>query len=162
MGYTHHDAISVTGSGGIAVGSASAGESVVINTAGALTLAGAITATGDITIGGVQQNTAQGVLQTASTDGGTTWHVSPYACNITASVALSVSSGTGRVVSVVHGSAGDNAASWAGGASGTIGAVKAMTASAVPSLTAGEVFRVVQASCATAQISGVTIVLTKT
>ena len=54
-----------------------------------------------------------------------------------------------------------------GGATGfiigpTIGKVIAMTASAVPSLTANEVFRVVQATCATSQVTGVTIVLTKT
>lgn len=108
-------------------------------------------------------DTYQGVITANSTDGGTTWHVAPYACDIAANVGFSVSSGTGRVVSVAHGSAGDNALATAvTGALGTVGKVVAMTASAVPSLTSGEVFRVVQATCATSQVCGVTIVLTKT
>jgi len=151
MGYTHHEAISATGTGGFAVG-AKGSETRII------------TEDGDIYDGdGVIQNTAQGVITTTSTDGGTTWHVAPYACDVTAYVTASVSSGTGRTVSVVHGSAGDNVCSAAiGGASGTVGVVFTMTASAVPSLTALEPFRVVQTTCATAQVSGVTIVLTKT
>ena len=166
MAWTHFKGLCSTSSG-FAVGPAGS-ESVVISTAGAVTVAGAVTATGDITTSGdiiadgVVQNEAQGVMTVATTDGGTSWHVAPYACNVTGYVGLSVSSGTGRVISVVHGSAGDNALSIATGATGTIGKVLAMTASAVPSFTAGEIFRVVQATCATAQVSTCTIIMTKT
>ena len=98
----------------------------------------------------------------SSTAAVTQWGVAPYACTVAGYVAWSVSSGTGRVVAVAHGSAGDNALSTgATGVTGTIGAVVAMTASADTTLSAGEVFRVTSASCATAQPVGVTIILTK-
>jgi len=152
MGYSHHDAISVTGTGGFAVGSKVDGETRIIDSSG------------NISDGnGIQQNVSQGVMSLAQqTDGGTGWHIAPYDCDVTGYVCLSVSSGTGRVVSVAHGSVGDDLMAWSGGTTGTIGVVIALTASAVPSLTAQEPFRLVVGTCATAQLSSVTLVLTKT
>ena len=93
----------------------------------------------------------------------TTWFVAPYACNISGWVALAISSGTGRIVSIAHGSAGDNAMATADtGVSGTVGTVITMAASASASATAQEVMRVVTTTCATAQTYGVTLLLART
>ena len=93
----------------------------------------------------------------------TWWFVSPYACNISGWVSFGVSSGTGRTVAVVHGSAGSNAIATAEQVTtGTVGVAVTLTASATPSMTAQEVMRVTSTSCATAQSYGVTILLART
>ena len=155
MGYTHHDKISVVTA--LAVGSSTAGETDIIDGSGNITVAGTLTGSA-----GVSYDTSQGVMNFWGTDGTTHWACAPYACDVSGYVILSVSSGTGRTVSVIHGSAGDNAMMWSGGVTGTIGKVIAMTASAVPSLTALEPFRVVISTAGTAQLTGVTLILTKT
>ena len=155
MGYTHHDAISATGTGGIAVG-AKGSETRLIDSDGKFYKAS-----------GTQLDTAEGILNfnivNAAGTGITQWFVAPYAATISANVTLSVSSGTGRTVAVVHGSAGDNALGLAAtGATGTIGKVVALTASVVPTCTASEPMRIVTSTCATAQLYGVTLTFTKT
>lgn len=93
----------------------------------------------------------------------TIWWTAPYACNISGRVVYAVSSGTGRTVSVAHGSAGDNALATAtAGVSGTVGAVVAMVASASASATAWETMRIVTTTCATAQTYGITLLLART
>ena len=160
MGYTHHDKISVVN--GLAFGSATAGETVVMDSTGNVTVAGTLTGSA-----GVSYDTNQGVMSFATIlaagSSTTIWFVAPYACDITGYCSYVVSSGTGRTVSIAHGSAGDNVCATAtAGATGTIGVVVGMVASAVPSAMAQEVMRVVTTTCATAQTYGVTLVLTKT
>jgi hypothetical protein len=85
----------------------------------------------------------------------------PYACTISANVVMTVSSGTGRVVSIAHGSAGDNALATAvTGATGTVALTVAMAASADVTCTASEIMKVTCATCATAQVYGVTMKMT--
>jgi hypothetical protein len=156
MGYTHHSRISSTN--GYSVG-AKGSEQVIVDGSGS------ITTSGNLPVGGVQQNTAQGaivlLLAGVSTAAQTEWGIMPYACNVSGYVVLSVSSGTGRAVTVEHGSAGDVAlTTGAQGVSGTIGAVLTFTSGTV-AFTAGEAYRVAMTSCATAQPVGVTIILTK-
>ena len=156
MGYSHFDGIAVTGSSGLAVGSATAGETVIIDSSGNIYDGGS-----------VQQNTAQGVMQhswvTASTAAASDYYfTAPYACSVSGYVNFAVSSGTGRIVAVAHGSAGDNALATASGVTGSIGASVAMTASADVTFTAGEVMKCSLASCATTQTEvGLTVMLTK-
>ena len=154
MGYTHFDGVSV-GSTGLAVGTRTAGETQIIDSSGNV-----------YKPSGTQLNTAEGVVNfaavLAAASATTIWWVAPYACNLAGYVSLAVSGGTGRVIAVAHGSGGDNAVATATlGASGTIGVVVSMAASAVPSATALEPMRITIASCATAQTYGVTLVLTK-
>ena len=87
--------------------------------------------------------------------------VAPYAASMSGYVVLSVSAGTGRVVTVNAGSAGAELGTTAiTGVTGTIGAVIAFTGSA--NVTAGQSLRVNLASCATAQVqAALTIVWTK-
>jgi len=97
----------------------------------------------------------------------TSYWRAPYACTISGyAQATAVSTATTQSVSVVHGSAGDNALAITGatmGAVGTIGLAVAFTASALPSATAGEVMKfVVVGATATAQVFGITLVLAKT
>ena len=93
----------------------------------------------------------------------TFWWRAPFACNLSGYVIYSVSSGTGRTVSIAHGSAGDNAlATGTAGVTGTIGIAVAFVASASASATAGETMRIVTTTCATGQNYGVCLVLTKT
>lgn len=155
MGYTHYNSISVTGTGGFAVGSATAGETRIIDSSG-----------DTYKPSGTQLSTKEGVmnfyLSGSSTAAQVQWGVAPYDCSVEGYVAWTVSSGTGRVVAVAHGSAGDNALSTGTtGVTGTIGAVVAMTASADTTFSAGEVFRITCTSCATAQPVGITVILTK-
>jgi hypothetical protein len=156
MGYTHFNRLSSTN--GYSIGAAGS-ESEVIDSSGNITAA-------DIAVTGAYSSSAgntvgQACLSVTSTDGGTDWITAPFAATITAYAALTVSSGTGRVIAVVHGSAGDNAVAMpTQGVTGTIGKVVTFTASAVPTCTAQEVMRVVQATCATAQVSAVTVVFT--
>jgi hypothetical protein len=101
----------------------------------------------------------------ASTAANTQYIVAPIAGAVTGYAALSVSAGTGRVVSVALGSAGDNLCATAvTGVTGTIGASVVMSASSGGNTcTAGQALRVVLASCATAQVQvGVTVVFTPT
>lgn len=99
----------------------------------------------------------------SSTAAVTYWWRAPYACTLSGYVVYGVSSGTGRVVSVAHGSAGDNAlATGTAGVTGTVGIAVAFVASASASCTAGEVMRIACTSCATVQNYGVTLVLAKT
>jgi len=91
----------------------------------------------------------------------TQYFTAPYACTLSGYVNFQVSSGTGRSVSVAHGSAGDNALYTATQVTtGTIGVSVAFTASATATVTAQEVIKVTCTSCATAQVYGVTIVMT--
>ena len=155
MGYTHHDAISITGSGGIAVGSATAGETVIV------------------TQGGVHQTSLGtsllGVVPVAVTltGAGTTAYASaPIAGNVTGYANYAVSTGTGRAISVSTGSAGaDLCATGAVGVQGLIGASVTMTASSGGNtVTEGQVISVAMATCATAQTGRnvVTIIFTPT
>lgn len=162
MGYTHHDAIAVTGTGGLAFGTATAGETRVIDSSGNITVAGTLTGSA-----GVSYDTYQGVMTHAWVTASTAvapsyYYTAPYACSVAGYVNFAVSSGTGRIVAVSHGSAGDNALATASGISGSIGASVAMTASADVTFTAGEVMKCSLASCATVQTEvGLTILLTK-
>lgn len=102
-------------------------------------------------------------IATSSTVVTTRFWRAPYACDLSAHVQTMVSSGTVQVVSVAHTSGGDNALSLAFGTTGTVGVAQALTASAVPSATAGEVMRFVVVGCTvTAQLYGITLVLAKT
>jgi hypothetical protein len=93
----------------------------------------------------------------------TYWIRAPWACNLSGYVIYGVSSGTGRTVSVAHGSAGDNAlATETAGVSGTVGVAVLFVASASASATAGETLRIVTTTCATAQNYGVMLVMAKT
>lgn len=90
-----------------------------------------------------------------------TYITAPYAASLSGYVALSVSAGTGRVVTVNAGSAGAELGTTAvTGVTGTIGAAVAFTGSA--NCSAGQVLRVNLASCATAQVqASLTLILTK-
>lgn len=103
-------------------------------------------------------------VTTTSTVVTTYWWRAPYACNLSGYVIYGVSSGTGRTVSVAHGSAGDNAlATGTSGVTGTVGIAVAFVASASASATAGETMRfVVVGSTVTAQQFGICLVLAKT
>lgn len=88
------------------------------------------------------------------------YFAAPYACTVAGNVVMTVSSGTGRVVSVAHGSAGDNAlATAATGVTGTVAKLVTMAASADVTMTANEIMKVTCATCATAQVYGVTLTL---
>jgi len=138
MAYTHFNAISVTGSGGFAVGSRTAGESVVISTAGAVTVAGAITCTGAITASG--EITASGVnlnnenstiVQTlvwASTATQSWYTAAPVAGTITKGYLVHpVASGTSNAVAVLDGTAGAAVLSFAATV-GTVGTIQTVAA----------------------------------
>ena len=160
MGYTHHKGISLTDEG-LAVGAAGS-ESVVMNSAGDITVVGTLTGSA-----GTSYDTSHAVvsilLAPAAAAAQTVYFTSPYACDIAAVCNFGVSSGTGRTVSVVHGSAGDNAfATTSTGVTGTVGVAVTMTASALPSATSGEILSITSTTCATAQEFGVTLTLTKT
>lgn len=90
-----------------------------------------------------------------------TYMVAPYNASFSGYVVFSVSSGTGRVVTVNAGSAGAELGTTAvTGVTGTLGAVVALTGSA--NVTAGQALRINLASCATAQVQvGVVINWTK-
>jgi len=89
------------------------------------------------------------------------YFAAPYACTISANVIMTVSSGTGRVVSVAHGSAGDNALATAvTGVTGTVAVLVAMAASADATCTANEIMKVTCTTCATAQVYGITLKMT--
>jgi hypothetical protein len=104
------------------------------------------------------------ILAFTTSEDTTKWIVAPpFAASLSGKVVCSVSSGTGRLVAVAHGSAGDDAiAIPATGVTGTIGAVVTMVASATATCTASECLRLVTGSCATAQVYGVTVVFAKT
>lgn len=158
MGITHFNKVS--GVNGVYVRSATAGEIKVADADG---IYKAVSGTTTVNISG-----SEGVVShfwtLASTALGTAaYYTAPYACNVAGYVNFTVSSGTGRVVAVAHGSAGDNALATASGVTGSVGASVAMTASADTTFTAGEVMKFTVASCATAQgMVGLTVILTKT
>jgi len=146
MGYSHFNAISVTGSGGFAVGSRTAGESVVISTAGDLTLAGAITATGEVTASGVNLNNENATIVTTLTWASTatqSWYVcAPVAGNITKGYLVHpVAAATSNAVAVLHGTAGAGILSFAVTA-GTIGTITAASATGTVAVTQGELLKV--------------------
>ena len=135
MGYTHFD--KVVGNNGIFVGSKGS-ETALTPSATVNVLA-------------------------ATTAAASQYIVAPIAGNVTGYVAFSVSAGTGRVVSVSDGSAGDNLCATAvTGVTGTVGAVITMSASSGGNTcTAGQALKVALASCATAQVqAGVTVLFT--
>ena len=168
----------VSGVNGVFIGSATAGETRIADSTGLYVgtgtgssnyrvagTAGVYKVVGSSTVNIATQEGLMTIpIVMASTAAVTTWIVAPpYAATMTCDVGLAISSGTGRIVSVTHGSAGNDALALAAqGASGTIGVVVAMTASAVPTCSASEILRVVAGSCATAQTYGVTITFTKT
>jgi len=89
------------------------------------------------------------------------YFAAPYACTVSGNVVMTVSSGTGRVVSIAHGSAGDNALATAvTGVTGTVAKLVTMAASADVTMTASEIMKVTCATCATAQVYGVTMKMT--
>jgi len=91
----------------------------------------------------------------------TTYFTAPYACTLSGYANFAISTGTGRTVSVAHGSAGDNVMATATQVTtGTIGVAVAMAASATATVTAAEVIKVTCTSCATAQVYGVTVIMT--
>lgn len=139
MGYTHFD--KVCGVNGLFTGAKGSEISVPVNSSVNLSLAQATTAAASYYI------------------------AAPIAGAVTGYVSFSVSSGTGRVVAVSDGSAGDNLCATAvTGVTGTIGAVVAMTASSGGNTcTAGQSLKVTIASCGTAQVQvGATVVFTPT
>lgn len=93
----------------------------------------------------------------------TSYWRAPYACTLSGHCqATAVSTATTQNISVVHGSAGDNALA-VSGVGTTVGGVIALAASASASATAGEVMKfVVIGATATAQTWGITLVLAKT
>lgn len=156
MGLTHFDGVSV-GSSGLAVGTASAGETVVITSAGAhqttagTELTGAVALSIDLVAG--------------STAAVTYYTVAPIAGDVTGYAVWQVSAGTGRAVTVTVGSAGAELLQMSAlGASGTIGAVSTLSnTSGTTAVTAGQAIKVALASCATAQVEvGCTLVFTPT
>jgi len=91
----------------------------------------------------------------------TMYFTAPYACTFSGFLNTHVSTGTGRSVSIAHGSAGDDIMAVAAFVTnGTVGVSVAFTASATATVTANEVVKVSCTSCATAQVYGVTIVMT--
>ena len=93
---------------------------------------------------------------------GTFYITVPSACTIGSGyLNCSVSAGSGRSMTVSHGSAGDDLMAVATFTSnGTIGVAIAFTASATTTVTAAEVLKVSWTSCATAQHYGITMVMT--
>lgn len=153
MGYTHFDSVAVTGSGGFAVGSRTAGESVVISTAGALTLAGAITATGEVTASGVNLNDENATivqsLVWASTATQSWYTVAPVAGNVTKGYLVHpVASGTSNAVAVSHGTAGAAFLSFSATVS-TIGTITTASATGTVAVTQGELIKVTMTAAAT-------------
>ena len=147
MGYTHHDSLSTTGSGGFAVGSASAGETQVIWPSGNA------------------KQTIQTNLWPVTTAAANTYITAPIAGTVAAFVNYSVSAGTGRAVTVVVGSAGailmDTGAV---AANATIGVpVVTTNSSGTTTIDADASIRVALESCGTAQVNvACTIVITPT
>jgi len=153
MGYSHHDSISVTGSGGFAVGSATAGESVVISTAGNITVAGSVTATGAVTSEGVNLNDSNCTFCntfTWSTTATQSWYtVAPVAGNIsTGYLVHPVATGTSNKVEVLHGTAGAAILTFAAAAA-TVGTITTDTATGTVAVTAGELLKVTMTASAT-------------
>jgi hypothetical protein len=135
LGYTHHDAISVTGSGGLAGGSAGS-ESQVIWPSGDK-------------IENIHVN-----IMPVTTGAANFYTIAPVAGTVSAISSYSVSAGTGRAVTVTVGSAGailmDTGAV---AANGTIGVPVAMTnSSGTTTIASGASMKVAIASCATAQV----------
>jgi hypothetical protein len=145
MGYTHHDAISITGTStarGYAVGSATVGETIVITAAG------------------VHKSSAGGAIPLGvsiavpiSADNTVNYSVAPIAGAVTGYVSWGVSTGTVHSVVIKSGSAGSAITS-----TGTIGVV-ATVGYASPfvaagndnTVTAGETISIHMADCATNQ-----------
>ena len=165
MGYSHFNGLAVTGSSGLAVGTASAGETRVMSSSGAITApaGAAITGSSGVTHESLEQaGIITHMFNQASTATLTSvYYTAPYACNVSGYVTYSLTGGTGRLVSVAHGSAGDDALAL----SSNTGALAqlALTASANVAFAAGDSIRVHFDSCGTAQTYvGLTILLTKT
>ena len=99
-------------------------------------------------------------LLCAAASTGSIYFSAPYACTLSGYVNYNVSSGTGRSVLVTHGSAGANCLIAAEQVTtGTIGAQVTCTTS-LATVSAAEIMQVVATSCATAQVYGITVVMT--
>ena len=99
-------------------------------------------------------------LLCAAASTGSVYFSAPYACTLAGYVNFNVSSGTGRTVLVKHGSAGDNCLVTAEQVTtGTIGAQVACTTS-LATVSAAEIMHISATSCATAQVYGITVIMT--
>jgi hypothetical protein len=96
----------------------------------------------------------------AAASTGSVFFSAPYNCTLSGYVNFTVSAGTGRTVLVKHGSAGDNCLVTATqAATGTIGKQVACTTS-LATVSAAETMHVSISSSATAQVYGVTVIMT--
>lgn len=157
MAYTHFKGLCAT-SHGFAVGAAGS-ESVVINTAGAVTVAGAITATGAITSSGAitgegvnlnDENATVQMVLVYNTTATQSWYTcAPKAGNITKGYLVHpVAAATSNAVVVNHGTAGATILSFAAVA-GTVGTITTCAASGTTAVTQGELLKVTMTAAAT-------------
>jgi hypothetical protein len=152
-GYTHFKKVS--GKEGLYTGAA--GSEIKVANGGVLYKG---TAGAEVAVTGSEGVISIAIAQ-ATTAAVDVYLPAPYAASLSGYAVFSVSSGTGRVVTVNDGSAGAELGTTAiTGVTGTIGAVIAFTGSA--NVTAGQALRINLASCATAQVQvGLTLALTK-
>ena len=90
----------------------------------------------------------------------TQYFVAPYNCTLSGYVCLGVSAGTGRIVTIGHGSAGANALTIAATVSSGTPGVKVAFTTSLATVAAAEIMRVTCTAENTAQAHGVTVIMT--
>lgn len=165
MSYTHHNSISVTGSGGYAVGSKVDGETVVIDTGGGVTCSGALTTSSGAVVSDDNSNiTFTYVWNTTATQ---SWYCStPVAGNVSHGyLTHQVAAATTGKIEVLNGTAGAAILTFPNSV-GTVGSVQTVAATgSETAFTAGQCIKVTMTATATSvdeTFSSVCIVMDRT